>query len=416
MARALTAHALLGIAGLLLSDCSSPCVLQGGSCLDLRVEGTGSYADLAVELVYGTPSTTRTGLPTDPVTLPTELRVVPPDNVTPSMVHCLNLTAGNDGAAPLTRGALQIGGPAEVGGLGRVDWEDGQHTQATVRPFVLLRKDVVSGGSTGLPYLDFALGDFDGNGHPDIVNILLSGTNITNNMGLYPNDGTPDGVAYSTRAYFGLNGIAVATGDINGDGHTDVIVSSPYSGYRELQLGLGNGKFTTAPTALGAGLSAIIAVGDFDHDGIADTASANGTTLGFNFGHANSGTTSPLGAYIKMTLPAVARSMLMVDLDHDQKDDLLISSDTGNSLIVLYGNDQTGFTLPKTFSINPGPADSAVGDMNGDGIPDIVVADVNSGIDLLVGTGGRTLAPVAPGGRTYPCNSGPQQTSALADA
>jgi hypothetical protein len=114
---------------------------------------------------------------------------------------------------------------------------------------------------------DVAVGDFTGDGRPDLVT-----AGWTLNIHIGRGDGTFDEpTAYSTD--FENTGVAVA--DFNGDGRLDTVTSDRYGGTVSQLLGSGNGALTY-DGAYAVGLSPSgIAVGDFNGDGRPDVAVAN---------------------------------------------------------------------------------------------------------------------------------------------
>src|SRR3984957_339558 len=85
----------------------------------------------------------------------------------------------------------------------------------------------------------------------------------------------------------------------------------------------------------------------------------------------------------------------VADLNGDGKQDLVLSD--GNSLYgnpgavsILLGNGDGTFQTEVTYSTNTNGASSvAIGDVNGDGKPDLVVAGGNGSV--LLGNGGGTV-------------------------
>ena len=119
-------------------------------------------------------------------------------------------------------------------------------------------------------------------------------------------------------------------GDLNGDGHDDVVIGNLDSGNVGVLLGDGQGGFQPVTTYATGGYWAAI--------------------------------------------PALA------DLNGDGNADLVINDQFSGTLAVLVGNGQGGFASPIVFTTGGShPGNPSVGDLNGDGRPDIVVANSGNG-------------------------------------
>ena len=85
-------------------------------------------------------------------------------------------------------------------------------------------------------------------------------------------------------------------------------------------------------------------------------------------------------------------SIAVADLNHDGNPDLVVA-DLNGSVSVLLGDGTGGFGFPISFSAGDSPSSVAVADLDGDGIPDLIVADyslsgANPGVAVLPGRGG----------------------------
>src|ERR1039457_4590669 len=89
------------------------------------------------------------------------------------------------------------------------------------------------------------------------------------------------------------------------------------------------------------------------------------------------------------------------DFNGDGKPDLTIANQNDNTVTVLLGNGTGGFTAAPGSPIRVGyvPQSVAIGDFNRDGKPDLVVTNAdNNNVTVLLGngTGGFTAAPGSP--------------------
>jgi FG-GAP-like repeat len=144
------------------------------------------------------------------------------------------------------------------------------------------------------------------------------------------------------------------------------------------------------------GSPAAVVVQDFNNDGIADIASANGTVsvfLGNSDGTFGSATTFPVG-------PG-ATEIASADLNGDGNADLVVTDDRHTANVVLGHGDGT-FGRASTIQLDGQPLGIAIADLNGDGILDLAIAmfgparpPLGGKVAVLLGVGdGSFAAPV----------------------
>lgn len=157
-----------------------------------------------------------------------------------------------------------------------------------------------------------------------------------------------------------------------------------------------------------------IAVADIDANGLPDILGMVSTDLGGipTQGYVSTRLQSSAGAFVMPTRFGVGTgpaNLVVVDVNGDGRPDLVVANADDRTVTVRLADPaRPGFFLPTILLATPGrtPLDVAVGDLNGDGRMDIVVAasGANNVMVFLQGaTPGTFLAPV-----TFPIGGDPQ--------
>ena len=160
-------------------------------------------------------------------------------------------------------------------------------------------------------------------------------------------------------------------------------------------LGNGDGTFTTKSTP-SVGRPFGMAVGDFNGDGIPDLAVANyeRRTVSILLGNGDGIFTVTTSPHFLYGIP----SLMVADFNGDGIEDLVATSSLEENLAILLGNGDGTFTRKSTPSVGyfGNPQSAAVGDFNGDGIPDLAVVNYTNGYPestfiILLGNGDGTF-------------------------
>lgn len=283
--------------------------------------------------------------------------------------------------------------------------------------------------SGGYTPLSVAVADVNGDGKPDLImaNICVSSSSCGNGtvaVLLGNGDGTfRTAVNYGSGGYFPS---AVAVADVNGDGKPDLLVlnqcasacsgSSPGVGTVGVLLGNGDGTFQPVVTYVTSGyFGRALAVADVNGDGKPDVLvtiqcgtnpcssdSLVGVLLGNGNGTFQTAVTYSSGGY-------AAESIAVQDLNGDGKPDVLVANQcasygncvNGGGVGVLLGNGNGTFQAAVSYS-SIGIADSvAVADVNGDGKPDLLVANYCVPGNCPGGTGGTVAVLLGKGDGTF---------------
>ncbi|HEY6376298.1 MAG TPA: Ig-like domain repeat protein [Edaphobacter sp.] len=239
------------------------------------------------------------------------------------------------------------------------------------------------------------VGDFNSDGVADLAVVNSGSTNVSillgdGHGGFSPAVGSPVAV--------GTDPFGVAVGDFNGDGIADLAVANWGSNNVTILLGNGSGGFSASgsPVAVGTRPYAIT-VGDFNGDGIADLAVANQTSTNVSIllGNGSGGFSSAPGSPV--TVGNNPQSLVVGDFNGDGIADLAVTNYLSNDMNILLGDGHGGFSSApgSPVATGAGPNYVAVEDFNGDGIADLVVANLDAddvSIFLGNGSGGFALA------------------------
>lgn len=245
-----------------------------------------------------------------------------------------------------------------------------------------------------------ASGDFNGDGYPDLVttNTNVAGTAGTVSVLLNNKNGTFASAATYT---VGKQPYQVAVGDLNGDGHPDLAVTNYGANTVTILLGSASGTFTVQPTTLATCATPYgVAIGDFKHDGFPSVAVSCYTTSQLevfpNNGNGTFGTPYIYTVYNSFnSLAPNPASIVVGDFNRDGKLDIVVGNTTANNVSFFKGNgDNTFATSVESPSLNF-PDSIVAGDFNGDGILDIAgVAPNFNAVEVTLGVGDGTFGTV----------------------
>ena len=219
------------------------------------------------------------------------------------------------------------------------------------------------------PDRSFTVADFDGDGRADIAYSGINSLTGLESTQLLINKG---GGSFTNIAPAPLSsaGGLVVSGDFNSDGLPDLAVETTQG---VLQVFLNQGNLNFSPVLQSATLNGPfqLAVGDFDNDGILDMAGVGGTpdpgSIVFLWGD-GSGVFAP-----EYVTGPIGSTLAVGDINGDGIPDVAIPDLGGLAVSVVLGRKGRGFPNPLSFPI--GFAGSIIaGDINGDGLPDLFFA------------------------------------------
>lgn len=215
-----------------------------------------------------------------------------------------------------------------------------------------------------------AVADFNGDGIPDLA--VIDGDNSVVDILL----GNGDGTFTAETTNPPISGIPsyFATGDFNGDGKTDLAVAED-AGTIAILLGNGDGTFAASGSVNSGGTGSPIAVADFNLDGKLDIAVAAGTGANDSVtvltGNGNGTFNSPFSGSPTSTSVTWIQ---VADFNQDGTPDVVLADSIGSATVFLNnGSGLLSESFPVVSGLNvPYYLEVGVGDLNGDGYPDIV--------------------------------------------
>jgi hypothetical protein len=227
--------------------------------------------------------------------------------------------------------------------------------------------------------ISVAAGDLDGDGRPDLVVANVNSSTVSVLRNTSGGNGT---ITFAAKVDYatGVNPSFVSIGDLDGDGRSDLAATNESGDSVSVLRNLGDGTFAARVDYATGSRPLSVVVGDVDGDGKPELAVAN-------FGRSPSvGNTASVlrnlgngtfAAKVDYTTGNSPRSISIGDLNGDGKPDLAVANNSSNSVSVLRNLGNGTFSAKADYATGSVPRAVAAGDIDGDGRPDLVIA--NSG-------------------------------------
>ena len=271
-----------------------------------------------------------------------------------------------------------------------------------------------TGAGSG-PY-GLALGDVNGDGRPDIVSANMLSSTVGVLLG-QAGGGFAAVSLYSTGT--GSNPSCVALADVNGDGRTDIISANVNTHSVGVLLGQAGGFappiiYPTGPVNNPSPYG--LALGDVNGDGRLDIVTANTGTSAVAVLTGRAGGSFATATLYPFVLGDSPYAVALGDINGDGRPDIVTANYYIHTTVVLLGQANGRFATGVAYSTTPGsyPRSVALGDVNGDGQLDIVTANTTN---TSSGTAGVLLGQAggfAPA-RTFPVGGSKPVGIALGD-
>ena len=238
-----------------------------------------------------------------------------------------------------------------------------------------------------------AIGDLDGDGKPDLAVANATGSSVS----VLRNTATSGFISFAARVDFatGTNPSSVAIGDLDGDGKPDLVAanssSNTVSALRNTSTS-GSISFDSRVDFTVGDNPLSVAIGDLDGDGKLDLAVANavGSSVSVFRNMATSGSITTGSFAVKADFATGSQPVRVVigDLDGDGKPDLAVANWDNNAVSVLRNTATSGFisfAARVDFATGTNPYGVAIGDLDGDGKPDLAVVNANDNTVSVLG-------------------------------
>lgn len=243
------------------------------------------------------------------------------------------------------------------------------------------------------------VGDVNNDGRADVVGLDWSSNNVA--VFLQNAGGTLDPAVMYIAPHGGYNDLGL--GDVNGDSLTDIVVMS---GQQFLipnvvvltQAATGGFNAPVSYSVASGVLSHGVAVGDVNGDGLNDIVVTYGgnqpsSKIGVFYQNAAGGL-NPVVSFDSLDIP---RQVEIADVDRDGRADIIVLHAWARVGVYLQNAD--GSLQAEELYFSPSgsyqPQALSVGDFNGDGVPDIAVADYNFGLVTLMHTASADVVTTA---------------------
>ncbi|MBS1665974.1 MAG: FG-GAP repeat protein [Bacteroidetes bacterium] len=342
------------------------------------------------------------------------------------------ITDVTDAVYPVTIDPLSTSASTSLSGSGNFGWsvasagdvngdgysdvivgDDGGHAYVYSGSASGLSSSIATTLSGPLNYFGISVagaGDVDGDGYSDVI----VGDGVGNAYVYYGASAGLNSNPLKTPTVISgldplLGGAAVSgAGDVNGDGFSDIMVSSGASTqnvliYYGASTGLATGSHSTLHEATGVYGWSIATAGDVNGDGNSDVIVGDKTGNAYLYLGVSSSNINTIAA-IKLSPGAASFGFTVAsagDVNGDGYSDVIIGDNAGNAYVYNGQSGSVGLITPAASTLNVsgnttlGNSVASAGDVNGDAFADVIVGDDKGHAYVFTGSAsGLSVSPI----------------------
>ncbi|MGL1887452.1 MAG: FG-GAP-like repeat-containing protein [Reichenbachiella sp.] len=241
--------------------------------------------------------------------------------------------------------------------------------------------------TTGTQPYSVSLGDLDGDGKADLT-VANSGSAT---VSVFRNTSTGVGtISYADKLDYttGTTPQSISIGDLDGDGKPDLAVTNRVSAtvsiFRNTSTGVGTISYATKLDYTTGTNPWSVSIGDLDGDGKVDLAVTNYSSATVSiFRNTSTGVgTISYATKLDYTTGTGSGSISIGDLDGDGNADLAVLNYESNTVSIFRNTNTSAgtisFATKVDYTTGTGPQSVSIGDLDGDGKPDLAVTNYNS--------------------------------------